>query len=600
MPAPWWQGIAPGSQCLEQREGSFNVPTLWMHYHALEPIEAGTHMNTATGVSSLLISVDPIGNGSPALRESMASWVWRLAQANGFLFTSDLLRSARVKVRDLSRLDLGPNGPIAAATFAEMAMLPIEEISALTLTATLQHMGVEESPKGHPWVLSSARLARKRHGAMHAVCPSCLREDEIPYWRQCWRLATAVRCAQHHHALIDQCPACAAPIVLTHRRTMPLELCEFCGEAYGDHHDRSYRIARSNWIDTVPLAIQAKQLPMAVADPLLWWIGLRTLLFVLCIPRHARRLAIADIPSTFLSTLRVIAGTPRLEFAQHPITIRHSLLRLAAWLTESWPHRFVATMKAMGLGAAEFSIMELRRPFWLQSAVDQYLVKKRYQVSSDELRSAQATLSNRQKPISKISLKRQLGITEAKALDALLPERLKMLSDDTLQQVIAMLDADIESTASAREAQSSALRDACCIAASAWLGVSFIKVCELDVAAGLALNRTWHAIAQQESPNYPLAASPHVALATVFCRWGDQYAQGVRHRFCRYGQAPAQYFVTRFGRPYGGFNLAARFADLLRRAGVTDWGAGARLLVKNGLADRPTSLKSATKDGDLI
>lgn len=534
------------------------------------------------------------------MRESMASWVWRLGQANGFMYVSDLLRSAGIQICDLSRLDLGPNSHIASATFADMAMLPMEEISALTLSATLQHMGVEESPTGYPWVLNSARLARKRQGAMHAVCSSCLREDDIPYWRQGWRLATAVRCPQHHHALIDQCPACAAPIVLTHRRTMPLELCEFCGEAYGDHHDRSYRIARSSWIATVPLAIQPKQLPMAVAAPLLWWIGLRTLLFMLCIPRRARRLASAEIPSTFLPTLRYIANAPKLEFAQQPLAIRHSLLRLAAWLTESWPGNFVRAMKAMGLGATDFNTMEFERPFWLQSTIDQYLVGKRYQVSPDEVRAAQATLSSGQEPVSKIALKRQLGVTEAKALDALLPERLKRLPDDTLQQIIAMLDADIESTSPAREAQSSALRDACCIATAAWLGLSFTKVCELDLAAGLALNRTWDAIARNECPDGQLATTRHAALATVFCRWGEQYAKGVRHRFCRYGLAPKQYFVTRFGRPYGGFNLAARFADLLRRADVTDWEAGARLLVKNGLADRQVSLESAMKDGDLI
>jgi hypothetical protein len=531
------------------------------------------------GRSSLLICVDPMGCHDPLQRESLASWVWRLAQANGFLNAGSLLRSGGGRIQDFSHLDLGPNCHLAIAALTNLTFLPRQHLASLTLTATVQNLGVEESPTGHPWVLNSASLPRKRKGARHAICTSCVREDSVPYWRQFWRLATAVRCPLHHHALIDTCPSCGEPIVLAHHRLAPLEQCEFCGAAYAEHHGRRYRLSRSKWLEIPPLAVQQVHLPLKVIDPLLWWTGLRALLFILCIPRHAKRFSGSPVPSTHLPVLRLISQSPKLDFAQHPLVVRQHLLHMVAWLTDNWPDNFVPTMKSAGVTACNFSAMDFSLPYWVHSVAHGALCGKRYQVGQDEVRAARANLSNATKSISKIALKRQMGVTEGKALDALLPARVKSLSNDTIHTIMDMLDIDIHNTASAREAKSSAIRDACCIAAATWLGLSFTQVCTLTLGDGLALNRVWQALASRKEGGTQLAQSHDIRLARIFCKWGDLYANNVRHRFCRYQQEPNQYFVTRFGRASGGTGLAARFADLLRRAGVIDWAAGARLLV---------------------
>lgn len=543
---------------------------------------AAVSNDACLGISSLLISVDPIGVNNPSQRESMASWVWRLAQANGFLHAGSLLRSGEVSLQDFSRLDLGPTCHIANAVLANLTLLPQQDVACLTLTATLQTLGVEEGPTGHPWVLNCAPLPRKRKGARHAICTTCLREDQIPYWRQFWRLATAVRCPVHHHALISQCSVCAEPVVLTHQRVAPLDQCESCGVAYAEHKERTYRFARSTWIDMAPLSVQQDQLPLKVIDPQLWWTGMRALLFILCIPHRAKRFAVSNVPSTFLPALRLIAQNPRVDFARHALSVRYDLLRMTAWLTRDWPGNFVTTVKMAGITACDFSAMEFSLPFWLHAVSNEFLYGKRYQVNQDEVRAAKAALSKSKQPISKIALKRQLGVTEGKALDALLPARLKALPSDTIETIMGMLEMDIQNANPAREAKASAVRDACCIAASTWLGVSFTKVCALTLSDGLALNRTWQALSVRGDGDGQLASTHRIRLAKIFCRWGDLYANGVRHRFCRYKQEPNQYFVTRFGLPSGGNGLAARFADLLRRAGVNDWSAGVRLLVTNG------------------
>jgi len=547
-------------------------------------------VDPALGVSSLLIKVDPMRLDDSAQRESLTSWTWRLAQANGFLDAGSLFRTGGRRLRNFSNIDFGPNSQVAVAALGKLTLLPKPDVASLTLTATLQYLGVEGSPMGHPWVLNCASLPGKRKGARHAICSTCLREDEIPYWRQFGRLAAAVRCPVHHHALINQCPVCDEPIILTHQRTAPLSQCESCGTPYAEHKLRTYCIPRSKWIEMAPLCVQQEHLPLEVIDPQLWWEGLRALLHILCTPRRAARLAVSKTPSTYHPTLRVIAKAPRIDFARHSISVRHDLLRMVAWMTSGWPSNFVALMKSAGITNCDFSAMEFTVPYWLHSVSNEHLCGKRYQVNQDEARSAKAILSKAPKPISKIALKRQLGVTEGKALDVLLPARLKALSNDTVYTIMSMLDADILSTNSARDAKASAVRDACCIAAATWLGLSFSKVCELSLDDGLKLNRTWQACAGQNERTSSPKSTHDIRLARIFCRWGDLYANGVRHRFCRYQEVPNRYFLTRFGVPSEGNGLAARFADLLRRAGVDGWAAGVRLLITDERRLQETSV----------
>ena len=55
----------------------------------------------------------------------------------------------------------------------------------------------------------------RRQAAWLQFCPQCLAEDEEPYFRREWRLATTIVCARHGSRLLDRCPACGqglAPI----------------------------------------------------------------------------------------------------------------------------------------------------------------------------------------------------------------------------------------------------------------------------------------------------------------------------------------------------------------------------------------------------
>ncbi len=54
--------------------------------------------------------------------------------------------------------------------------------------------------------LSPGRLGR-RQAAWLQFCPQCPAEDEQPYFRREWRLATTIACARHGSRLLDRRPA---------------------------------------------------------------------------------------------------------------------------------------------------------------------------------------------------------------------------------------------------------------------------------------------------------------------------------------------------------------------------------------------------------
>ena len=60
-------------------------------------------------------------------------------------------------------------------------------------------------------------------------CPSCLREDEVPYFRRCWTLATRVSCFRHGCRLRDRCPSCGQGLApFRQARLVPQQYCAFC------------------------------------------------------------------------------------------------------------------------------------------------------------------------------------------------------------------------------------------------------------------------------------------------------------------------------------------------------------------------------------
>ncbi|MBR7777947.1 TniQ family protein [Undibacterium rugosum] len=86
------------------------------------------------------------------------------------------------------------------------------------------------------WILALKVYHRTRQGYGLQFCPTCLAEDEIPYFRKRWRIALNTVCSTHGTMLFDRCPHCDAAVAF-HRLDMagmeaidvaPLSYCHSC------------------------------------------------------------------------------------------------------------------------------------------------------------------------------------------------------------------------------------------------------------------------------------------------------------------------------------------------------------------------------------
>ena len=157
----------------------------------------------------------------------------------------------------------------------------------------------------------------------------------------------------------------------------------------------------------------------------------------------------------------------------------------------------------------------------------------------------------------------------------------KTLAVAELATAIRYLAGEVLSTDVLRDQQSSALRDAGCIAVAVWRGIGFERAATLTREVGQALMHDW--------TQRCASGDERDVIVDQFAEWMMLYLNGVRPRFHRRAQPSPALFLTRFGAPYKGFGVAAHFAQALRQAGVTYWRHRARLLVGTAL---PAALRT--------
>lgn len=159
------------------------------------------------------ISVDPLPD------ELLSSWINRLALANG-MATRPFSRV--IGCRDgmwAPRLDLHLPGHLA--TFlCEQSGLPSEAIFAMILSGWALT----------PLLLPLRESVHRGRSTWMQYCPQCLAEDETPYFRRQWRLASRVSCFAHGCGLRDRCPACRNSISSYRQEDLvPQHFCASCG-----------------------------------------------------------------------------------------------------------------------------------------------------------------------------------------------------------------------------------------------------------------------------------------------------------------------------------------------------------------------------------
>jgi hypothetical protein len=159
----------------------------------------------------------------PQPDELLSSWLNRLALAHGLpprAFGSALGLGGGAWS---SRLDLAPPAALLDL-LARRTGLAAEAIAALSF----RDFGARELLLPLRTTVSPRRKDRWRATWLQA-CPCCLAEDQYPYFRRAWRLATTIFCLRHARRLIDRCPACGQALVPFDQAALtPQNFCAHC------------------------------------------------------------------------------------------------------------------------------------------------------------------------------------------------------------------------------------------------------------------------------------------------------------------------------------------------------------------------------------
>ncbi|WP_370650551.1 TniQ family protein [Kordiimonas sp. SCSIO 12603] len=188
------------------------------------------------------------------------------------------------------------------------------------------------------WVLPIGIRHRIRYKFGQQMCPLCLKEDHIPYYRKHWRLAFNSSCLRHGIILNDRCWKCNSPIIPSRNGLIS---CHECKSAHADAP-----VIMGN-----PLALQFEyqihrylhgaptKLGMKYIHPIIYFDIVRQLCKVMSTGPRSPDLrnsinSIFHCTSNFNSSEKV--------FEKMDVQNRHIILSLVYTVIEGWPFKLIA------------------------------------------------------------------------------------------------------------------------------------------------------------------------------------------------------------------------------------------------------------------
>ncbi len=283
---------------------------------------------------------------------------------------------------------------------------------------------VSHNPFGiTPWVMPVGVSRQKRKDYGLQMCPACLRSDQTPYFRREWRLSWVTVCAEHRLLLLDRCPGCSSPLMIHrgemgwHDNYMPAEIsvCPVCEFSW-----RSIKAIEAAFpADEQSLMFQQKlkqvvaenwtQLPNhEIVHVISFFNGLKQLVKLLSFSRRSQRFRQTVILKSGLQ----VGETQKRHFDLLAVEDRRRTLRLAAWLLERWPERFIEAASASRTWSA-FLLAEMpNAPFWYWREVHDHLMRHSHQTTTEEVSAALDYLLRQNQLVMPTHLKSLLGKTD--------------------------------------------------------------------------------------------------------------------------------------------------------------------------------------------
>lgn len=193
-------------------------------------LDPGAGLPPAGGFPISLIRTRPIGTAgaNPSHAESLASWICRLQKANQILRLKLLM--ARAGFFTFAFVDCPPHFELAVSAWSRLSGRSMQEIGPMFLSLRdTQMTQAKSSFVLRSWALQPRPARSLANRCRHVICPICLAQDEVAYWRKSWRFATTVCCDVHDTRMIESCPHCQSGFAIPRLGSCPLSHCDGCG-----------------------------------------------------------------------------------------------------------------------------------------------------------------------------------------------------------------------------------------------------------------------------------------------------------------------------------------------------------------------------------
>lgn len=403
--------------------------------------------NTFDAIDGLSGSLWPL-HVKPLDDELLSSWIIRLAHAHGF------------KVETLCSILFGPHSTIWNRDIDKLAP---EEVGSSLQKA----MGISESEfeklalrsyKGtlfeklnangkSRWIVPIGvyHRKRKRNGLM--LCPQCLLEDDVPYYRRAWRLAFVTECTRHKIQLIDCCPNCDAPII-PHRADMGAKNlypaadlrvhCWQCGIDY--RHYSNEQASDHNLLDFQELLETTLELGYLSWDnnpsmySVIFFDGLREMLSGVLSKESLKRIKYGPLSNK-------ING--ELLFEDYPLYLRREVLSMVAEFTRSWPESFKKIIHSCELRYSDLQGNTKNRRYWYERVIRKESFNRQIALTNNERQSIIRYVESIKGYVDPKTVKE---ITGRNVSEIVINKSKKRVSDDLYEDLLVSLDHEIAST----------------------------------------------------------------------------------------------------------------------------------------------------------
>lgn len=315
--------------------------------------------------------------------EALASWVARLALANGWE-PRELTRALAPSIPYLGWASL-PDSALLT-TLCECTGVSIEDLAQASLTRELEwftFLWREDKNKGD-WLWPIPHV-EKSATSITGICPECLRADPLPYYRKAWRYAFLTHCPIHRAPLLYRCPECGfgwnpfrrTSTYLDHGGVHGLAGCDRCG--FHILELPAFQLCTEP--PSVQWSLHLQRQLLGVLDGgwfelndktqvhgAMFFPGLRTLVRLLGL-RHGLELRMWLEHESGLGPFSGDGGIGHfLRFEDLPSAFRTHLLAVIGWLLEEWPGRLLQALDTVGLSNTFVIEHRVRRlPCWLRT-----------------------------------------------------------------------------------------------------------------------------------------------------------------------------------------------------------------------------------------